>query len=204
MTSRRPTRLIDRAHQKVVPAEILNEISREELIDIHLDWQPARIAALKTLRSQATPWPENWHWDWSSKADNLSLLAYRCFAVECEDRPQGLMMISTIGRNGRMAGQAGKPVLYIEYIESAPWNLSALTDRPLFSGVGVALIQVAIQVSANEGFAGRIALHSLPQSQPFYRRFMHDLGIDLSHTEKLCYFEMTENQAKEFFEGRPS
>ena len=112
MTSRRPTRLIDRAHQKVVPAEILNEISREELIDIHLDWQPARIAALKTLRSQGTPWPENWHWDWSSKADNLSLLAYRCFAVECEDRPQRLMMISTIGRNGRMAGQAGKPVLY--------------------------------------------------------------------------------------------
>ena len=95
-------------------------------------------------------------------------------------------------------------MLYIEYFESAPWNLAALVESPRFSGVGVALMQAAIQVSVDEGFAGRIALHSLPQSLPFYRRYMHDLGIDLSHAEKLCYFEMAEDQAKEFVEGRPS
>ena len=204
MTSRRPTRLFNRANEKVVPAEILNEISRDELVDVHLDWQPARLEALKNLRSRGKPWPENWHWDWSTKADNLNFLAYRCFAVECESRTQGLMMISTIGWHGRIDVQAGKPVLYIEYVESAPWNLAAFVERPLFSGIGVALIQAAIRVSVDEGFAGRIALHSLPQSQPFYRRYMHDLGIDLSHTEKLCYFEMTETQAKEFVNGRPS
>ena len=204
MTSRRPTRLFDRTNEQVVAAEILNEISRDELIDVHMDWQPARLDALKYLRSQGRPWPENWHWDWSTKADNLNFLAYRCFAVECEGRTQGLMMISTIGWRGRIDARAGKPVLYIEYIESAPWNLAALVESPRFSGVGVALMQAAIQVSVDEGFAGRIALHSLPQSQPFYRRYMHDLGIDLSHAEKLCYFEMTEDQAKEFVEGRPS
>jgi hypothetical protein len=59
-------------------------------------------------------------------------------------------------------------------------------------------------VSVDEGFAGRIALHSLAQSQPFYRRCMHDLGTDLLHAEKLSYFEMTEKQAKDFVEGRPS
>jgi hypothetical protein len=59
-------------------------------------------------------------------------------------------------------------------------------------------------VSVDEGFAGRIALHSLPQSQPFYRRYMDDLGVDPAHAEKLCYFEMSENQANEFVGRRPS
>ena len=204
MTSRHPTRLFNRANEQVVPAEMLHEISRDELIDIHMDWQPARLEALKNLRGQGKPWPENWHWDWSTKADNLNFLAYRCFAVECEGRTQGLMMISTIGWRGRVDAQTGKPVLYIEYIETAPWNLAALVESPRFSGVGIALIQAAIQVSVDEGFAGRIELHSLPRSQPFYRRYMLDLGIDAAHPERLGYFEMTENQAKEFVEGRPS
>ena len=203
MMSRRPTRLFDRASERIVRAEILNEISRDELIDIHMDWQPARLEALTSLRGAGKPWPENWHWDWGMKAENLNLLAYRCFAVECEGRTQGLMMVSTIGWRGRIDVQAGKPVLYIEYIESTPWNLAGFVESPRFSGVGVALIEAAIQVSASEGFAGRIALHSLPQSQPFYRRFMHDLDIDPAHPEKLCYFEMTEDQAKAFIEGRP-
>jgi len=204
MMIRRPTRLFDRATDKVVAAEILNEISRDELIDVHLDWQPARLEALKSLRAEGKPWPENWHWDWGTKADNLNFLAYRCFAVECEGRTQGLMMISTIGWRGRIGIQAGKPMLYIEYIESAPWNLAGLVENPQFAGVGIALMQTAIQVSADEGFAGRIALHSLPQSQPFYRRYMNDLGIDSTHAEQLCYFEMTEQQANEFVERRPS
>lgn len=202
--SRRPTRLFDRATAQVVAADLLFEISRDELIDIHLEWQPERLDALKNLRDQEKPWPENWHWDWTKKADNLNFLAYRCFAVECEGRTQGLMMISTIGWRGRIVGQAGKPVLYIEYIESAPWNLAGLVENPRFSGVGIALMQAAIQVSADEGFVGRIALHSLPQSQPFYRRYMSDLGIDSTHPEQLCYFEMTEQQAKDFVQRRSS
>ena len=52
MMSRRPTRLFDRAAEQVVAAEILNEISRDELIDVHLDWQPARLEAMKNLRSE--------------------------------------------------------------------------------------------------------------------------------------------------------
>ena len=204
MTRRHPTRLYRRSDEQLVSAESLNEISREELIDIHIDWQPERVEALKNLRAQGRPWPENWHWDWAAKADNLNFLAYRCVAVECEGRVQGLIMISTIGWRGRLDVQSGKPVLYIEYIESAPWNLAGLVEAPRFSGVGIALMQSAIQVSADEGFAGRIALHSLPQSQPFYRRYMHDLGIDGSHPEKLCYFEMTEDQADDFVKGRPS
>ncbi len=113
-------------------------------------------------------------------------------------------MISTLGWRSRLQLHAGKPAVYIEYIESTPWNLGDLVEKPRFSGVGIALLERAIQMSAEEGFAGRIALHSLPQSRPFYRRFMHDFGIDTAHVENLCYFEMSEDQAKEFINGRYS
>jgi hypothetical protein len=72
-----------------------------------------------------------------------------------------------------------KPVLYVKYIESAPWNLRGYAGAGArFGGIGISLIRAAIAVSLEEEFRGRIALHSLPQSEPFYGRFMEDLGID--------------------------
>ena len=101
-----------RTTDQVVAAEILDEIPRDELIDVHLDWQPERLEALKSLRAEGKPWAENWHWDWSAKADNLNFLAYRCFAAECKGRTQGLVMISTSGWRGRIhvQGLAGRDV----------------------------------------------------------------------------------------------
>jgi hypothetical protein len=69
--------------------------------------------------------------------------------------------------------------LYVKYIESAPWNLRGYAGAGArFGGIGISLIRAAIAVSLEEEFRGRIALHSLPQSEPFYGRFMEDLGID--------------------------
>lgn len=50
------------------------------------------------------------------------------------------------------------------------------------------------------GVPGRIALHSLPQSESFCGRFMEDLGID-PDVEGLRYFEMSEERALEFMRG---
>jgi hypothetical protein len=56
-------------------------------------------------------------------------------------------------------------------IESAPWNLKGYVGAGArFGGVGISLIRAAIAVSLEEEFRGRIALHSLPQSEPFYGR----------------------------------
>jgi len=62
------------------------------------------------------------------------------------------------------------------------------------------LIRAAVAVSVEEEFRGRIALHSLPQSEPFYGRFMEDLGID-PDVEELRYFEMSEERALKFMIG---
>jgi hypothetical protein len=89
------------------------------------------------------------------------------------------MMVSMLGVQGRAKTHCGKPVLYIKYIESAPRNLKAYAgEEARFGGVGVSLIRAAIAVSVEEEFRGRIALHSLPQSEAFYTKFMEDLGID--------------------------
>lgn len=62
------------------------------------------------------------------------------------------------------------------------------------------LLTAAIALSYEEGFKGRIGLHSLPQADAFYRRIgMTDLGPDPA-CQNLRYFEMTVEQARAFFE----
>jgi hypothetical protein len=201
MSASRKTRLLDREKNGVVEATLVEEIVRDRLIQVHIDWQPVRLEGVKRAIAKGGKVPEHWHWDWSQKADKLALLAYQCLGIEYEGQMQGLMMVSTLGRRSRIASQAAKPVLYIEYIESAPWNLADIVDKPRFSGVGNALLEAAIHLSDGEGFGGRLSLHSLPQSEQFYRRFMSDLGID-KNKEGLRYFEMTPEQAQTFLEGR--
>ena len=61
------------------------------------------------------------------------------------------------------------------------------------------LIATAVQLSLEEGFRGRIGLHSLPQAETFYATNcgMTDLGKD-TKKEGLRYFEMTPAQAAAF------
>jgi hypothetical protein len=55
-------------------------------------------------------------------------------------------------------------------------------------------------VSLEEGFRGRIALHSLPRAEQFYAKFVEELGVDQG-VENLRYFEMNEVAALKFMEG---
>jgi len=202
MSERRRCRLKAGTSDDLVDAVLVEELTKDDLLKAHLDWAPVRIEALRRLYDAKVRWPEHWHWDWSKKADMLDLLAYRCMGIECEGQTQGLLMVSTIAGKSRLVEQLGKAVLYIEFVESAPWNLRDLVERPKFLGVGVALLEAAIEFSTTEGFGGRIGLHSLPQSEPFYRRYMTDLGPDAGHSEGLRYFEMSADQMRYFLEGR--
>jgi hypothetical protein len=202
MSVRRKCSLTASGSGDLVEAELVEELSKEDLIRAHLDWAPIRLAALKRLHEGKRPWPEHWHWDWSKKADMLDLLAYRCMGIEQGRRMQGLLMVSTIAAKGRLKTQEGKAVLYIEFLETAPWNLRALVEAPEFLGVGIRLLEASIVLSDEEGFGGRIGLHSLPQSEDFYRKYMTDLGPDSSQSQGLRYFEMSTEQMHKFLEGK--
>jgi hypothetical protein len=146
-------------------------------------------------------WPQSWHWNWEAKSAQIQgLLAFRGFSVVCAGLTQGLMRVD-LTKSAREPSQAGKPLVYVDYLEVAPWNRPELGQMPRYKGVGTALIAAAVSLSEEESFKGRIGLHSLPQADAFYgkRCGMSDLGPDAKY-QNLRYFEMTIDQARAFLE----
>lgn len=197
----RRARLLDRSTQLIVSAEVIEELTPKQLVETEEQWGKFRRQARANRRRLGIPVPEHNHWSWEEKSLDLRFAAYRCLGIEHDQQMQGLMMISTLATPGRSGAHKGKPVLYVKYIEAAPWNLKQYVgDDARFGGIGISLIAAAIETSMEEEFRGRIALHSLPQSEAFYSKFMEDLGIDLD-VEELRYFEMSEGAALKFMKG---
>ena len=104
------------------------------------------------------------------------------------------MIVDNTTKRCRLADQAGKNLVYVEFVENAPWNRKELFDPPRYRGIGTLLMRAAIEASRQEGFKGRIGLHSLPQADAFYAKTcgMTDLGADPDpHYSPMHYFEMT-------------
>ena len=92
-------------------------------------------------------------------------------------------------------------MVYVKYLESAPWNLKSMTSTPRFSAVGVRLMEAAVRQSIDEGRNGRLALHSLPSAQLFYDKLgFVNLGLDAA-VEDLPYYELTATAALKFLKG---
>lgn len=201
MTPCGPIVLLDVATGASVPAELHDKITRENLNDWECEWRPAMRAVVRDIRASgasAASLPQTSHWDWEQKVQRVQgLLAFQSFAVVALGKTQGLMRVE-LNHVARIADQSGKPLVYVEYLEVAPWNRGDV-DEQRFRGVGTALVTAAIDLSIAEGFGGRIGLHSLPQAESYYREFceMTDLGRDPAY-DSLRYFEMTAAQAAEF------
>jgi hypothetical protein len=185
-----------------VEAELRDAMEEPQLVDWQTAWQPALIAVIAELVKQGVPrtqWPQSSHWNWRSKAEQVQgLLAFRGFSVVCESMTQGLMRVD-LNKVAQIPTQKGKPLVYVDYLEAAPWNRSELGNQPRYRGVGTALITSAVELSRQEGFKGRIGLHALPQADRFYRETcgMVDLGLDPKY-QNLRYFEMTPDHARAF------
>jgi hypothetical protein len=128
-------------------------------------------------------------------------MAYPTFAIHVGGKLQGMMQVY-LTKTARAPGQEGKPLVYVEYLEAAPWNSPMSCGQPIYRGIGSILIKAAIQCSYEEEYKGRIGLHSLPQAEVFYRDTcrMTDFGQDAKH-HNLRYFEMTPDQAIAFVNG---
>lgn len=196
--------LLDVATGDSVEAELRDAIEDAQLIDWQTKWQPALFAVLQELARRGVPqaqWPQSWHWNWAQKAARVQgLLAFRGFSVVVQGETQGLAQVD-LTKSAREQSQAGKPIVYLDYLEVAPWNRPELGLQPRLRGVGTALISAVVALSEDEGFKGRIGLHSLPQADDFYRLRcgMTDLGPDPA-CQNLRYFEMTAEQARAFLE----
>ncbi len=198
-----PIYLLDVVQDAPAPAELLDAITEQQLADWETEWVPELFKAMQRLRRSGIErklWPESRDWDWRRKAAVLQgMLAYPGFSVVCEGVTQGMMILDTTMKRCRIEEQRGRSLVYVEFIENAPWNRRELFDPPRYRGVGSVLIRAAVVLSQHEEFRGRIGLHSLPQANGFYANTcgMTDLGQDPNY-QNLRYFEMTPEQAEAF------
>jgi hypothetical protein len=196
-----PIQILTYTDRKPTDALLQTDLAASALVEVEKEWGPfRRNAARKLLQAgRIQEVPRHWHWDWGEKSKNLQFLAYRCFGIECAGKMQGLLMVLVAGKQARLDPDAGKPLVYIDYVETAPWNVIPLVDVPQYSGVGMVLMRTAVQLSYDEGFHGRIGLHALPQAEEFYRDKcgMHGCGLDPAY-QNLPYYEMTRAIAARF------
>jgi len=199
--------LFNRQTKAAEAASVFQGIAEKNLDDFETAWKPAMADRVPTSASQADLIAANIqdrHWDWRQKAQVTGkLLQYESFAVEASDMTQGLMITNSISF-ARLPEQKTKPLIYVDFLAAAPWNRTNFTSTPKYRGVGKLLIFAAMSQSIDEGYEGRIGLHSLHESETFYRQAfrMQDLGPDTDH-QGLRYFEMTEDVAKELLQNRP-
>lgn len=190
------------ANRELVEAQLFDGISDEHLSLWQNTWLPAMAEAAKRMESAGLPkskWPQDLHWDWNKKtAHARGFIGLRSFCIVVGGRLQGMMQVDCT-REARLPVQARKPLVYVDFLSTAPWNRKEIVRPHEFRGVGRVLLLAAIQLSLDEEFQGRIGLHSLPQADDFYstKCGMTSLGKD-SRYQNLTYFEMTREQAAEF------
>jgi hypothetical protein len=144
--------LWDRRNNATVSADVLPAMTPEQLVQTEGRWQKFRVRA-RRRRRVGVPVPEHNHWNWDEKSHDLKFTAYRCLGIWYDDEVQGLMMISILAVQGRARAHRAKPVLYIKYIEGAPWNLKAYVgEEARFGGVGVSLIGPPLRLAWKRSF----------------------------------------------------
>jgi hypothetical protein len=189
-----------------VDANLLDGMAPQDLLVVENEWSAERSRIMQELLASAVPrpqWPQSLHWDWRRKAPELQLLECTGFGIVCEQSWQGLMLTRTASYRARLAPDNGKPLVYIDFLEIAPWNwvVPELGRQGRFRSVGSMLFWRAVKQSEQEGFKGRVGLHALPQAEQFYERAcgMTPLGQD-SGKENLLYLELTSQQARELLQ----
>lgn len=217
--------LKDSASGEKVPMLLNDDMTLDELFDAEALWAPARVRLLQRLKREGIErrhWPQSRHWNWAEKAASLdpgrlaALGDVRLFGIAQNSEWQGVLWGETCDPIGTehqtRAGIPGRSLVYVSYVESAPWNWDVPPQPPdqarvqqrKFKGLGRQLMECAVRWSLQLEFRGRVGLHALPQAEAFYRRDcgMSDLGSDAGY-QGMTYFEMTEEQARRFLEDKP-
>ena len=184
--------IFDQRTRAFVQAEMLEDPDNDYVETVDALWSVYKRRALRERRTTGKPVPEHNHWNWRLKLEQerLENSFYKCFAI-VRDEPQGLMMLKYGSEFVcRYAEQQGKPLVYLAYVESAPWNVKKYSDTIRYSSIGTEFYRMAIRFSRLLGFAGRIGLHSLPGAEGFYANTcqMVALGHDPEY-DNLVYFE---------------
>ena len=183
----------------MVEATLHTDLAPVDLALLERTWSPKRVALFNALEKASVPRqdrPQSLHWDWGKKVPELKLLEARGFGVLCEGDWQGAMMTKTASSVSRLEATRRKPIVYVDYLELAPWNwkVTPLKRQGRYGGMGTLLFLQADLQRFDEGFGGRVGLHALPQAATFYaglglKRVAHD------DAKRLPYYELDSQAA---------
>lgn len=203
---------------KLLRIEIFRGIEDPHLVGIERQWMPvlrarSALAALEIKQRQIADdgarfqalqdalqdcGAPDGHWDWRQKVLPVAQsVAHASFVVTCAGHIEAAMLCD-LTRRARIAAQQDELINYVDYLAVAPWNRPQVQSPRKLRGLGQLLIATAVSLSLDEGFKGRLGLHSLPQSETFYAECgMTNLGPDKGYSN-LKYFEFTDEQAEAF------
>lgn len=194
--------LYNRGSKSFDRAQVYRELDKKNFDDLEQLWKPIlanRLAQVHTLAEAANVNVQDAHWDWVGKAKIATTqMGQETFVIECGET-QCLMLVD-LNQFAQLDMQKGRELIYVELLATAPWNRHKLVASPRYKGVGRILIATAISLSIDSGFHGRIGLHSLPQSESWYREGAGFTDMGLDGSKRMNYFEVTADQAKVFLE----
>lgn len=130
-------------------------------------------------------------WMWCPGGGQLDLLTERLrlqsFGLVAGETTVGVMFLNSQSHFSRLERQ--QPLVYINYVATAPWNRRNLDQVGQLRGVGTSLMDWANRYSREIGCEGRLGLHSLQSSNSFYTQLCFcNLGIDAAR-RGMSYFE---------------
>ncbi len=175
-------------------AELWDTVELHHREDLKVRW-PSALADLQS-RMPEEHREESSHWNWLEKLDqNKGVIGRQAYLIECGNTTQAVMLVD-LNKASRFSATKGESIVYVDYVSTAPWNWKRLWQpNPPFKGLGTIMLQVAIRLSLDLEFDGRIGLHSLQDAEGFYRRReMTEFWPDPDYGY-LTYFEMTASQA---------
>lgn len=190
----RPIRLLRASSGEPTDAVLHWRLAAEQIVAAETAWAPFRRLAGEDV--------EHSHWDWRLKVGLLARADHFCLGVECDGDMQGMILVRDAGDKARLTPDRDQPLLYLDYLEVAPWNISTIVPTTRFKGVGLTLVRAAVSFSVDRGWKGRVGLHSLPQAEGFYETGcgMFAVGQDPRYNG-LMYYELTVELAARLIQG---
>ncbi len=149
-------RVVEVSTGELMQAELHDEITVDDLMDVEDQWASARTDLRQRLRSAGVlrlQWPQSLHWDWSLKSVRVLLGGemerFRFFGVRCGALWQGVMATQKSGWSARLPPDVGKGLIYADYVEVAPWNwtIVALYQKRKYAAIGPLLLRAAVEQS---------------------------------------------------------
>ncbi len=199
--TRHPIVLLEVATGTFRDAELLERIDDVQAKRAEDSWVTHIAAARASAASRGEQLPKlpHEHWLWAEKVKlTHRFLPYPTFGIECEGQMQGMMLLQTDGHYARLSSGGRAPLVYVDLLATAPWNLSEINGAVRFKGIGATLIRAAIELSLDLEFNGRIGLHALPTSEGWYDKVgLTCCGSD-DQKQGMKYYELTPEQAREF------